>query len=300
MTSRERRKYVRINRQFVTQLFKPKGEYETEGVTENISLGGAYVKVKDWRSFQAGDQAIVTLLLPPSFTDRDKTLGLRGDAIVRRIDYKNEGIALEFSKNFQQFERIEVTQIAGKSRYKSISYYLHSISRLEFVDFIRANPNGVLVEKSGATPENNAVFQFTTLLLDVDHAMQELKRDFSVGSVETARVIEVKKRKFDPAKNTITVGRAATNDIVIHNNLVSKSHAYLYVHPSSKTCYLVDCGSRNGTLLNGKVLKPFEKYQVADCDEICFGPQTKITYFSSIAFANFINQLRTAHPRSDT
>jgi len=54
----------------------------------------------------------------------------------------------------------------------------------------------------------------------------------------------------------------------------------------------VDCDSKNGTLLNGKVLKPFERYKVVDGDEICFGPQTKIVYFSSIAFANFINQSR--------
>jgi pSer/pThr/pTyr-binding forkhead associated (FHA) protein len=62
----------------------------------------------------------------------------------------------------------------------------------------------------------------------------------------------------------------------------------------------VDCGSKNGTLLNGKVLKPFEKYKIADCDEICFGPQTKTVYFSSVSFANFISELHTAHPPSDS
>jgi len=107
-----------------------------------------------------------------------------------------------------------------------------------------------------------------------------------------SRVIEVKKGKSDKAKNTITIGRASTNDIVLYNSTISKTHAYLYIHPSRAACYLVDCDSKNGTLLNGEVLKPFERYKVVDCDEICFGPQTKIVYFSSIAFANFINQLR--------
>ena len=148
------------------------------------------------------------------------------------------------------------------------------------------------MEKYGSARDDDVVLQFNTVSLDNDHAMQEVKVDFSVSSALEERVIEVKKRKFDTAKNTITIGRAATNDIVIYNNTVSKTHAYLYTPPSGTPCYVVDCGSTNSTLLNGEVLTPFEKYKVIDCDEICFGPQTKTVYFSSIAFANFINQLR--------
>jgi hypothetical protein len=300
MTSRERRKHVRIQRQFEARLFNAKVRHETEGLTENISQGGVYVKTRDWRSFRTGDQTTVTLFLPPSFTDRDKIFGLRGTAIVRRVDDQNEGVALEFSRDFQEFEKIEHSEIAVKYRYKEISYYLRSLSDLEFTDIIRANVHGFLVEKSISAGDNNAVFQFNTLSLDDDHAMQVIKRDFSIANIHKARVIEVRKRKFDTAKNTVAIGRAATNDIVIYDNLVSKTHAYLYLHPSSKGCYIVDCGSKNGTLLNGKVLKPFEQYKVVDCDEICFGPQTKTVYFSSISFANFISELKTAHPASDS
>jgi hypothetical protein len=299
MTSRERRKHVRIQRQFEARLFNAKVRYETEGLTENISQGGAYVKTRDWQVFQTGDKAVVTLFLPPSFTDRDKIFGLRGNAIVRRVDEKNEGVALEFSRDFQEFEKVEHSEIAAKYRHKEISYYLSSISDLEFADLIRANRHGFLVDKSESGLDNNAVFQFSTLSLDDDHAMQVIKRDFSIANIHEARVLEVRKRKLETAKNTVAIGRAATNDIVIYDNLVSKSHAYLYLHPSGEGCYIVDCGSKNGTLLNGKVLKPFEKYKIVDCDEICFGPQTKTVYFSSISFANFISELRTAHPPSD-
>jgi len=292
MISRELRKHVRIQRQFEARLFNAKVRYETEGLTENISQGGVYGKTSDWRSFRTGDQAIVTLFLPPSLTDRDKIFGLRGNAIVRRVDEQKEGVALEFSRDFQEFEKAEHSEIAVEYRYKQISYYL----RLEFADFIRANPHGFLVEKSASAGKNNAVFQFSTLSLDDDQAMQVIKRDFSIANLHEATVIEVRKRKFDTAKNTFAIGRAATNDRVIYDNLVSKTHAYLYLHPSSKDCYIVDCGSKNGTLLNGKVLKPFEQYYVVDCDEICFGPQTKTVYFSSLSFANFISELRTTHP----
>ena len=290
--SDERRRHVRINRQFVTQIFTPRSDYETQGVTENISQGGAYIKVEDWRAFQTGDQTVLTFFLPPSFTDRGKTIGLRGEAEVKRVDQDNEGIALEFSKYFQEFEKIDHVEIAGTSRYKKISYYLKTTSALEFADFIRANPHGFLLEKSQNVLNNKVVFQFNTVSLDDDHAMQPVTRDFSVDSVLESRVIEVKRRKSDKEENTITIGRASTNDIVLYNSTISKAHAYLYIHPSKAVCYLVDCDSKNGTLLNGEVLKPFERYKVADCDEICFGPQTKIVYFSSIAFANFINQLR--------
>ena len=68
----------------VTQIFTLKSDYETQGVTENISQGGAYVKVEDWRVFQTGDQTVITIILPPSFTDGRKTIGLRGEAEVTR------------------------------------------------------------------------------------------------------------------------------------------------------------------------------------------------------------------------
>lgn len=290
--SDERRRYVRIDRQFLTQIFTPRSEYETQGVTENISQGGAYIIVEDWRAFQTGDQTVITFFLPSSFTDRGKSVGIRGEAEVRRVDQQNEGIALEFSRDFQEFEKIDHVEIAGTSRYNKISYYLQTPSALEFADYVRANPHGFLLEKSQNVLDDKVVFQFNTVSLDDDHAMRPITRDFSVASVLESRVVEVKRRKSDKAKNTITIGRAATNDIVLYNSTISKAHAYLYIHPSRAACYLVDCDSQNGTLLNGEVLKPFERYKVVDCDEICFGPQTKIVYFSSIAFANFINQLR--------
>jgi hypothetical protein len=212
------------------------------------------------------------------------------------VDNKKEGVALEFARELQEFEKVEHSEIAVKFRYKEISYYLRSLSDLEFADLIRANPHGFLVEKSAGDRTSTAVFQFNTLSLDEDQAMRVIKRDFSIAYIHDAKVIEVRKKKFDTAKNTVAIGRAATNDIVIYDNFVSKTHAYLYLHPSSQGCYIVDCDSKNGTLLNGKVLKPFEQYKVADCDEICFGPQTKTVYFSSISFANFISELKNAHP----
>lgn len=296
MTGRERRKHVRVKRHFVTEIVNAEGNYETEGVTENVSQGGAFIKTKDWRAFQAGDQTVVTFLLPPSFTDRKETIGLRGDAVIKRIDQEIEGIALQFTKSFGQFERIEKLELTSKPKYEKISYYLSVIANLEFAEFVRANPHGFLVEKSQFVSDRNVAFQFNTATVSDEHTLQQLSTYGPDTGVLEARVLEVKKRKVDAATNTITIGRAAANDIVLHNNMVSKSHAYLYLHPSGTRCYLVDCDSKNGTLINGEIVRAYAKYQVADGDEICFGPQTRIVYFSPTSFANFLNQLRATHP----
>jgi hypothetical protein len=59
---------------------------------------------------------------------------------------------------------------------------------------MRAYPHGFLVEKSQNVLDNKVVFQFNTVSLDDHHAMQPIKRDFSVASVLESRMIEVNER----------------------------------------------------------------------------------------------------------
>ena len=124
------------------------------------------------------------------------------------------------------------------------------------------------MEKSQHSSNNNAPFEYSTATLSDDYTLGQVEQEDLYTTTLEAKVVEVKKRKLDSAANTVTIGRAAANDIVLLNNMVSKSHAYLYVHPSGTSCYLVDCGSKNGTLLNGKVLKPYERNQLVDGDEV--------------------------------
>jgi pSer/pThr/pTyr-binding forkhead associated (FHA) protein len=67
------------------------------------------------------------------------------------------------------------------------------------------------------------------------------------------------------------------------------------VHPSGETCFLVDAASKNGTLVNGRILMPYQKCQLTDRDEISIGPQTKMVYFSSTAFHKFLKEMKTAY-----
>ena len=88
------------------KLFKEELECSLEGVTVNLSQDGAFIKTTGCRFFQVQDEAILTCLLPPDFTGQDKTIGLRGRAIVSRVDQESEGVAVEFTSMFRQFERI--------------------------------------------------------------------------------------------------------------------------------------------------------------------------------------------------
>ncbi len=56
-------------------------------------------------------------------------------------------------------------------------------------------------------------------------------------------------QEFDLAKASVSLGRGMTNDIVLNDGRVSRSHARLDC--AAGGCTLVDLGSANGTRLNG-------------------------------------------------
>ena len=69
-----------------------------------------------------------------------------------------------------------------------------------------------------------------------------------------------------PSKGKLTIGRDASNDIPIESQIVSRSHAVLYIQNSA--WFLSDTNSRNGTALNGKRLIPGQDYSVSAGDVI--------------------------------
>jgi len=106
-----RRQHKRLSFHFATILNTPRFELPIEGVTQNLSQGGALIKTGDWRTFQIDESAIVTLFLPPTFSGQDETIGLQGMAVVRRIDQEKEGVAVQFTESFKQFARNKETKI---------------------------------------------------------------------------------------------------------------------------------------------------------------------------------------------
>ena len=100
----ERRAHLRIDSKFRARISKPGWVRLTEGVTENISQRGTFLRTDDWHAFGVKDQAVVTILLPPSFTGQVKTVGLQGNAVVARVDHQKGEVALRFDKEFRAFE----------------------------------------------------------------------------------------------------------------------------------------------------------------------------------------------------
>ncbi|MFP3870044.1 MAG: FHA domain-containing protein, partial [Syntrophobacteria bacterium] len=292
MATWDRRRSVRIKRHFLTQILNASSSQATKGVTENLSQLGAFIKTNDWRAFKVNDQAVVTFFLPHASTAESHNIGLRGDAVICRVDPDQGGIAIKFNTSFHQFERLRFPEVAGKARYKRISYYLSVRDSLPASEFVETYRKGFLVEKSRRALDPRAIFQFSTGSVDEDYVMRSSKQEASKQEILQARVIEIQKRKLDTAAHTITIGRSPVNDIVLYNNMVSKSHAYLYVHPSGQPCYVMDSGSKNGTLVNNRALKPYEKYKITDRDEICFGSQVRVVYFCSATFSEFLGELK--------
>ena len=115
MEVRDHRKNIRVRRNFPVRFFMEDLNLFIEGITTNLSQGGALIKSKNRHSCQAGALVVLTFFLPPDFTGQNETIGLQGDAVITRIDRENEGIAVEFIKTFREFERIDLPELHEKS-----------------------------------------------------------------------------------------------------------------------------------------------------------------------------------------
>ena len=100
----ERRNNTRLLKKFQATIKIPRANAEIDGVTENLSQGGAFISSRYLPSFQENDEAIVQLFLPPEMTGQQSTLILNGRAVVKRIDKKRYGIAVQFQKALKAFE----------------------------------------------------------------------------------------------------------------------------------------------------------------------------------------------------
>lgn len=90
----------------------------------------------------------------------------------------------------------------------------------------------------------------------------------------------------------IFVGRAPTNDIILPDPSVSKSHAHFTPVPGTDRLQLVDMFSSNGTFVNGQKIHPFEKHQVEDYDEIRFGPDYLLIYCTPRTFFQMLKSIK--------
>ncbi len=286
--SSERRKHLRLARHFPAKLSKMGLYSPVAGVTENVSQGGAFVKTSDRHVLQIHDRTILTIFLPPDFTGQDKTIGLQGSAIISRVDPEKDGVGVRFSTDFKHLRRVRVNDIQEKITHKKLAYYLSTVASLSLPEFCTAYPNGFLVERHKQFFEKNVIIQLSTDVADDTHVLEQIKKGAVNTDALNARVLEIKKRNPYTDPDIVTLGRSEDSDIAIQNKMISRAHTYLYLSSTDETCFLVDIGSTNGTFLNDSKIRPHQKYVLSDGDEICFGPETRVVYFSASGFYKFL------------
>ncbi len=294
MRKTDERQLPRMTQNFQVKLRKKGQDFSLEGRSVNIGQGGAFIKTEHWRSLQVDNRAVLTFLLPPEFTGQSHVISLQGSAVVTRVDQENESVAVEFVRSFRQFEPIRIPDVAGKTRYHRLSYYLSTLVALPLTEFRTKYPQGFLVERSQHFFDKTVMFQFITDVVDDQYVLEQCEQVAVHTDVLKARVIEIKKRKSVTDADKVTISRSPNSDIVLYNRLVSRNHAYLQLGSPDKDCYLVDTGSTNGTFLNGNRISPHVEYELSNLDEISFGPETKVIYFSSAAFHSFLSKLKSS------
>ena len=123
-------------------------------------------------------------------------------------------------------------------------------------EFITTYAYSVLVEKSAiVTLENSSLLSVTKILNDARDVLHPIT-DFSEPIRNKAKVFGLRKRSGFLV-NDIFFGRKPTNEIVLPNPSVSKSHLRFISIPRPKYYQLVDMFSSNYTYVNGKKINQF-------------------------------------------
>lgn len=107
----DRRKYARLSQEFPVKARVLGTPLEVEGVTLDVSQGGAFIVSLSWSAFHANDQTEIQFSLPPTFTGQKRSLFLEGQGIVIRVDGNRFGIAIEFLQELRTFKVIQAESI---------------------------------------------------------------------------------------------------------------------------------------------------------------------------------------------
>jgi len=287
-----KREHARCSGYFVAELAKTGLTEPVSGVTENIGQSGAFIKVREWRSFRVNEEVSVAIFLPSVFSDESTTVRMEGRGFIARVDEEQEGVAVEFSSCFRQFKRREELEVPGKGRYKKLAHYMPTVEAASLDEFSQKFPRGFLIERFETIFDKDVIFQFSTRQFSTEDLNVCLDNGENDTHILEARVIEISKRKTNNEEYIVTIGRSSSNDIVLYNKIVSKSHAFLYFPPDDKTTYIADVGSRNCTFVNDQKISPYEIHPLAENDEISFGPQTKVIYLSAAGFYQLLVNIK--------
>ena len=149
--------------------------------------------------------------------------------------------------------------------------------------FLQRHPNPVLVLVVGDDAEEKWRAFRTTLV--TSQALARVRTDLP-ALLAAYTIVEVTKSTDSPWRHRISLGRARNNDKLIKDRSISKLHAQFTFNEEGEV-RLGDCGSRNGTRVNGRRLAPEESLALAAGDEIRIG-RIDAVYYTPGAFFDFL------------
>jgi hypothetical protein len=152
-------------------------------------------------------------------------------------------------------------------------------------------PYGFLVPIVRDLYDNTVITTIQTILEECHHLGISLTVDHIATRKVKKNIRIIRKRNYNYHPEKIIIGRSVTSDMVFDNEDVSRTHAYIYFDIEKDKGYLIDNGSSNGTCLNKKRITAGQPSILSDNDEIAFGREARVIYFSSAGFYSFLQTM---------
>ncbi len=151
-------------------------------------------------------------------------------------------------------------------------------------DFVREHPRPFLIYASNPARESSPV---DAGMMTIDRFVVDGHRATPLR--ETIVATELVARDPDE-KKIVTIGAAATCDIVINDNSLSKQHAWFARAGSDAAWQLWDNDSVGGTQVNGQLLKPGFPCMIQGGDVVTLG-YVELTFLLPEAFYSLVKHL---------
>ncbi len=203
-------------------------------------------------------------------------------SILHRVKKRIKGQADFSSKSqVQAFSTIgplsSMLGPSGRITLASVKWISQKSGRADFIEFVQ---NPVLVgsalnaesistseqpeEETSAKP--HALKSNQTMIVNFDDQIP--KRSGPGSSLPYAIYPLTKRIDAESPAQSITIGRTKDNDMSMKDMAISKMHAVIRI--SRGSFFIEDCGSTNGTRLNGQIVKDMPK-KLRDMDVILLG-----------------------------
>ncbi|MBT5230255.1 MAG: FHA domain-containing protein [Methylococcales bacterium] len=173
---------------------------------------------------------------------------------------------------------------AGRVDFELLVELAKTHKQLEFETFLTAPVIAGSAVKPGIIRSKSQVPQSTQMFNPsavTDDVLEEISQN---------AIYPLLKGMFatNPDNTVFTVGRESSNDLVIPDLAISKLHSKIRL--DSGQYWVQDCGSTNGTSVNGKPLEPDEEIQIVDNDRGDFG-RYEFKFYKPQTFAQKLRRI---------